>query len=409
MLRESGVIQPSVVERGSVRRLCKLGVSGSHQQQLRVGFVIEQTLGHRAHSQTLQQGIEGDSDVRGHWEPVLFDADTLPWSLPLIRHNWSVRGSLRAQQSLRRLVGKGMDALFIHTFTIALLAAPYVARVPTVLSTDATPENYDQVGCWYGHHVLPRRLEAMKRLLRARVLRKAAAVVTWCDWAKRSLVDDYGIDENRIHVIAPGAAIEKFPFGSSPSADGGERPVRLLFVGGDFDRKGGQVLLQAYRAALRGRAELHLVTQQLLPSEEGVYVYNDLGPNSVGLLDLYRKADIFVLPTLGDCFPVVMGEAMAAGLPIVTTNVGALPEAVVHEVNGLVVPAGDDVALVSALNALISNAQLRIKMGMAGRRIAEARFDSRRNAERVLEVIKNVSLQQKVKATHEPQARSAAL
>ena len=81
---------------------------------------------------------------------------------------------------------------------------------------------------------------------------------------------------------------------------------------------------------------------------------------------------------------------MAAGLPIVTTNVGALPEAVRHGDNGFVVPAGDDVALASALNVLVENKELRVEMGLTGRRLAEEMYDSRVNAQRVIDVLKGV-------------------
>jgi glycosyltransferase involved in cell wall biosynthesis len=356
----------------------------------RVGFVMEQTLGHRSHSQTLGWGAERDSEVEALWLPVDFDARGLPWSLPLVRHNWTLRGSLKARWGIGHLARSPIDALFIHTFTITLFAGRYLDCIPTVVSMDATPENYDQVGSWYGHRVQPRVLEALKRALRRRVLRRAAAVVTWCDWARRSLVDDYGLDGERIHVIPPGADVERFRFDVRARENGAERPVRLLFVGGDFDRKGGRILLQAYRAGLRDRAELHLVTQEDVPEERGVFVHRGLTSNSPELLALYERADVFVLPTLGDCFPVVLGEAMAAGLPIVTTDVGALPEAVEDGRNGFVIPAGDDVALVSALDVLVRNRELRSDMGLAGRRIAEARFDSRRNADSVLEMLKAV-------------------
>ena len=367
--------------------------NGSNGQAWQIGFVMEQTLGHRSHTNTLRSGVDRDPEVSADWAPVDFEPAGLPGSLPLIRHNWSLRGSLEAWRALRRLASKPVDALFIHTLTITLFAARYLDRIPTVLSTDATPENFDQVGSWYGHRVLPGPLEAMKKRVRARVLRRAAAVVTWCHWAKRSLIEDYGIDADRIHVIAPGADIGNFPFGPERRVNGHEQPVRILFVGGDFHRKGGNVLLRAYRAGLRDRAELHLVTQEDVAAERGVYVYRGLAPNSPKLLSLYEQADIFVLPTLGDCFPVVLSEAMAAGLPIVTTDVGALPEAVEPGLNGFVIPAGDDVALVSALNVLAENPQLRVEMGLNGRRIGEEYFDSRQNAAKVLAVLKGVCVQ----------------
>ena len=380
--------------------------NGTEGQAWQIGFVMEQTLGHRAHAQTLGWGVERDPDVEAHWLPVEFDSEGLPWSLPLVRHNWSLRGSLRAARSLGELAGRHLDALFIHTFTISLMAGRYLDRIPTVLSTDATPENYDRVGSWYNHRVMPGSIENLKRRVRRRVIRKAAAIVTWCDWAKQSLVADYGVDPFRIHVIPPGADLPKFAFGSRARINGHDKPMQLLFVGGDFHRKGGQVLLQAYRAGLRNRAELHLVTEEDVPPENGVFVYRGLTSNSPELLSLYRKADVFVLPTLGDCFPVVMGEAMAAGLPIVTTDVGALPEAVQHGENGFVVPAGDDVALVSALDVLLRNPHLRIEMGVEGRRIAEDRFDSGRNAQRVLDVLKSVCARSQTMPQSIPPVRS---
>ncbi len=380
--------------------------NGRKRQAWRMGYIMEQTLGHRSHTNTLKRGVDGDPDVVADWAPVEFAPAGIPGSLPLIRHNWSLRGSLGAWGALRRLASKPVDALFIHTFTITLFAGRYLDRIPTVLSSDATPENYDQVGSWYGHRVLPRPLEAMKRRVRAKVLRKAAAIVTWCHWAKNSLMEDYGIDGDRIHVISPGADVERFPFGRERRVNGQERPVRLLFVGGDFHRKGGNVLLQAHRAGLRDRVELHLVTQEEVAPERGVHVYRGLAPNSPKLLSLYEEADIFVLPTLGDCFPVVLSEAMAAGLPIVTTNVGALPEAVEPGLNGFVIPAGDDVALVSALDVLARNPRLRVEMGLNGRRIAEERFDSRRNAQQVLDVLKSVCPQGQASA--EPQREAVS-
>lgn len=364
--------------------------NGHRRPPWQVGFVMEQTLGHRSHAQTLGWGVEQDEELRARWANVEFDAKGLASSLPVVSRNWSMRGSLQAIDPMRKAVADQLDAMFIHTITISLFAGRYMDRVPTVLSADATPENYDQVGSWYGHKKRPRPIEFLKRRLRARVFRKAKAIITWCHWAEDSLIKDYGVEPGRIHVIAPGAAIDMFPFGAERHVNGNGRPVKLLFVGGDFHRKGGEVLLKVHRAALRGRTELHLVTQEDVPPEPGVFVYRGVESNSPQLISLYRDADAFVLPTLGDCFPVVLGEAMAAGLPIVTTDVGALPEAVKHGENGFIVPAGDDVALASALNVLVENKEMRVQMGLAGRRLAEQMYDSKVNARRVIDVLKAV-------------------
>jgi glycosyltransferase involved in cell wall biosynthesis len=133
--------------------------------------------------------------------------------------------------------------------------------------------------------------------------------------------------------------------------------------------------------------ELTVVTERPQPETRGVRVYNGLGPNDPQLLSLYRDADIFALPTFADCRAVVLSEAMAAGLPVVTTSVGAQPEAVGSGVTGLIVPPNDSEALGRALRRLIDEPELRLSMGRHARAIAEARFDARINARELTDVI----------------------
>jgi glycosyltransferase involved in cell wall biosynthesis len=93
---------------------------------------------------------------------------------------------------------------------------------------------------------------------------------------------------------------------------------------------------------------------------------------------LYREADVFVLPTWREGFPNVVVEAMAAGLPVVATPVGAIAEIVEDGRTGLLVPVKDAAALEAALGRLIDDAGLRRSLGAAGRARVEAvyAFDS---------------------------------
>ena len=103
--------------------------------------------------------------------------------------------------------------------------------------------------------------------------------------------------------------------------------VKILFVGGDLQRKGGLFLLEAFRRLRqqgvhqyngdRIQVELHLVTRTRVDPEPGLYIYNDLNPNMPELRELYYQSDIFCLPSQGDCLPMVLAEAGAAGLPII--------------------------------------------------------------------------------------------
>lgn len=81
----------------------------------------------------------------------------------------------------------------------------------------------------------------------------------------------------------------------------------------------------------------------------------------------FAEADVFVHPTLNDSFPLVVLEAMGTGLPVVTTDEGAIPEMVRDGVDGLICPKGDPKALTDALERLLSNAALRTRMGESGK------------------------------------------
>ncbi len=127
-----------------------------------------------------------------------------------------------------------------------------------------------------------------------------------------------------------------------------------------------------------------------LAGVEGVRVHCDLTANSTPLKELFAKADIFVFPTLADTNAIAVLEAMAAGLPIITTDVGALREEVEDEVNGLIVPPSDVGAVIAAVRALCGDETTRGKMAAASRRIAEERFDARRNYIAILDLMKTM-------------------
>jgi glycosyltransferase involved in cell wall biosynthesis len=95
---------------------------------------------------------------------------------------------------------------------------------------------------------------------------------------------------------------------------------------------------------------------------------------------LLAAADLFVLPSLTEALPTVVAEAMAAGLPIVATTVGGIPEMVGHGEAALLVPPSDPAALAAAVCRLLANPRQAAAMGRAGRRVVAARFDIRAQA-----------------------------
>jgi glycosyltransferase involved in cell wall biosynthesis len=167
--------------------------------------------------------------------------------------------------------------------------------------------------------------------------------------------------------------------------------VRLLFVGGDFRRKGGPLLLECMRGSLGERCELHVVTGEPISSSSNVIVHNGLGPNSPELLRLFEEADLLVLPSMAECLAVVLMEAAAAALPIIATDVGALSEAVQHSETGMLIRAGDIRSLERAITALVDNSRLRQQMSHRVHALARLRIDAQANGLEIFDLIAAVA------------------
>ncbi|MBC8140084.1 MAG: glycosyltransferase family 4 protein [Armatimonadetes bacterium] len=369
----------------------------------RTAFVLEYALGHATHANNLKHAVaSGDAgDASPVYFDLPFDADFGRWAkVPPFRSNWTLRASLAAWLALRRNIRqnkRGFDAALFHTQITAQFAHGFMRGTPSVVSLDATPIQMDALGSWYNHKPDSPAVETFKKRLTTRTFHAARRLVSWSQWAKDSLVADYGVAADKVVVIPPGIDLSRWDFGASRRAKSAGEPLNLLFVGADFERKGGDTLLAAWYALpdeFRNHARLHIVTKQkpiLTGSIQNISIYTDIVPNDSRLLELFAKADLFVFPTRADCLPLAVMEAMAAGLPIITTAVAALPEAVIDGENGLIVPVGDEIKLRNAMESLLSDDSLRLAMSSAARTGAMERFDARKNYRLLVETVEGVA------------------
>jgi glycosyltransferase involved in cell wall biosynthesis len=167
--------------------------------------------------------------------------------------------------------------------------------------------------------------------------------------------------------------------------------VKVLFVGGDFDRKGGPLLLEATRR-LRMHPqvpdfELHVVTRAEIPDEPGVVVHTGLTANRPELIDLYRQCEIFCLPTHADALGMVLAEAAASSMALVSTDVGAIREIVRNDETGVLIEPGNGDALEEALLLLMSDPRVRRRLGSAAHELARREHDANKNANRILDTL----------------------
>lgn len=305
----------------------------------------------------------------------------------------SIRGTLRSTLSMAPLWrGRRPDLVWTQvTLPVLpyLLTRAWAQRVPVMLAIDSTPALQYRFGAHYPNVTDPAtRKGRLTAACFSLLLDRCAALLPWSRWAADSMIKDYGADPAKVTVIAPG--IDTARWSAKRKEKSG--PVRLLFVGGDFDRKGGRLLLELYRSHLHDRCQLDIVTTANLEDEPGVRVHRGLVPTDPRLQDLYQSADIFVLPTLADCFSMAALEAMASGLPVVISDVGGIGDIVVDGETGRLVLPGDGRGFLEATTALVAEPGTRARFGAAGRRRVEDKFDATRQVQQLGRVCDKIML-----------------
>ncbi|WP_222193631.1 glycosyltransferase family 4 protein [Modestobacter italicus] len=230
-------------------------------------------------------------------------------------------------------------------------------------------------------------------------LEKVAGRIAVSDFARRVQVEHLGGDAvvipNGVHVPA---------FAEGPSLPGSRRGTGGPTIGflGRYDepRKGLPVLLQAMRTVVREHpgAQL-LVAGRGDPDEVGQLVGEDLRPHVSLLGELseadkgafLRTVDVYCAPNLlGESFGVILLEAMAAGAPVVASDLDAFARVLDDGAAGVLVPRGDAVALAAALGGLLADPARRAELAAAGHRVA-AGYDWAVIARRILAVYETVA------------------
>lgn len=184
-----------------------------------------------------------------------------------------------------------------------------------------------------------------------------------------------GVPAERIHVTPYGADLERFRPCPKRRAQRGEGRLRLLFVGTINQRKGIKYLLDAVEMIHSPLVELVVCGRVVddLPAFKNFHGSLEVWPSvsSERLVEAYQTSDIFVFPSLAEGFGHVLLEAMACGLPVVSTNRTAARELVREGVDGFLVAPGSSVELASRLELFLKDRTLAARMGAAARLRAE--------------------------------------
>ncbi|HNH21026.1 MAG TPA: glycosyltransferase family 4 protein [Ferruginibacter sp.] len=246
-------------------------------------------------------------------------------------------GKYFSKQLEKELRGKKIDLLFVPS--APQLVAYADIGVPMVYLTDAT---FFQLQGYYPlfSDIARYNIEqgvAMDRL----AFEKATHVILASDWAKRSAVLDYGIPETKISVVPFGANLDRIPTETEIKKDKNE-VCRLLFLGVEWERKGGQIALDTFYQLKRNGFPVQFTIIGCVPPVpvtdpdiEVIPFINRHNNEEAGrLYQIFRQTDFLLLPTRAECAGIVFCEASAFGVPSITTDTGGVSTNVINGVNG---------------------------------------------------------------------------
>lgn len=264
----------------------------------------------------------------------------------------------------------GVDVLHTHDWGVFLesgLAAMVRRKVVCVHTVHGPYMSY-------GSGVAARLKRTLRHFLEKWVALRFSCICPVSDMIGEYIISDIGIPRKRVSTVHNG--IEQG--GGEPIAQGahGDKPIRLIAVGRLAAVKNYSLLLRAVAKLRQKQPGVELV----MVGDGPLRAQLERETASLGLQDLVRftgfcdqvdqllgQADIFVVSSDYEGISIAMLEAMRAGLPVIATRVGGVPETVVDGETGWLVPPADEAALAGAISTLAADAACRKRMGLAGR------------------------------------------
>ena len=220
------------------------------------------------------------------------------------------------------------------------------------------------------------------------------AVFTFSDYLRNSFIRDYHVPPERLFNVGGAVNLAAIP-APDPAKD--YTTNRILFIGTEFNRKGGPQLLEAFAIVRQTipTAELHIAGPHTLDNiPPGVVFHGHLSKadpaQSAELEDLFRSSTLFVLPSLYEPFGIAPLEAMLYGLPAIVTNAWALRECVTPGINGDLAEKGNAEDLATKITQLLADPTRLSVMGQQAREIVLTRYTWTAVAERIAAAIKTL-------------------
>ena len=371
---------------------------------MNVAFINENTLGHASYLVPYVRWFE--RYIHAGITPHLLNATPLPpdkqrqadFTVPGLRrygldfHNarWRLTVSEHVRSQLDALCKTvRVDAVVVNTQSVALDLIDLGDKIPLFVCLDATFAQLSR-SKWFAPNIpskLALPITSVQIRKRERELFKVAkALLPWSERAEFSLVEDCAISPRRIHRLPPSVN----PPDLKRKAHNHAMP-QVLFVGGDFKRKGGPLLLEAFRKHLAGACELHIVTETDVQPEDGVVIYRGVKAGSVAWRERWSQADLLVFPSTLETFGIVMVEALSFEVPVVATNVGAAAEVLDDGEAGWLLEEPSASSLANAIREVIAQPAEAALRARRGRLLVERNYNLNTNARHLANWLQHAS------------------
>ena len=256
-----------------------------------------------------------------------------------------------------------------------------------------------------------------------RELEHATQIVTISKFHRKYIQDLCpDIKSDKINVVYCGMEAERFQPQSIPT---GERPVQLLSIGRLTEKKGFEYLISAcrnladrgleFKCQVIGGGDLkHELQKKIVELQLEEFVELAGSKSQQQVIQAYQESDIFVLPCVvasdgdRDGIPVVLMEAMACEVPVITTPVTGIPDLVLHEETGLLVAERDVDGLTEAIQRLICDSGFRTQLGRQGRRTVLEKFDVKKNVSKLAAIFQRITNSNLMASTLAKPSKSSA-
>lgn len=209
---------------------------------------------------------------------------------------------------------------------------------------------------------------------------RAYRVFTMSEYTRKSVIEDFHVHPDKVVAVYSGLNLAMLP-----SFEKNVSNKMILFVGGDFRRKGGITLFRAFKEVKRrvGDAKLFIVGSRPKISGPGITVKGFVKKEELAYL--YRNASIFAMPSIFDPFPHVFMEAMAYKTPCIGANRDAIPEIIEDGKLGFTILVHDHIKLAEKIIYLLEDENAIKSMGEVGRLKVERSLNWDAVAKRITE------------------------